>query len=633
MTADRSPVATARPVDTMGTRRLWLWAGAALIAAGAAVSARADGHVNISHGISTFGELKYAADFTHLDYVNPDAPKGGEMSVSWFGTFDSMNPYTRKGRAGYLANIFFESMLVGTADEIGSSYCLLCETIEYPQGREWVIFNLRPEVTFSDGTPMTADDVLFTYELFLTEGLPSFRAILPQTIESAEVLGPHQIRFNFTPDSSERDRIQTAGGLPIFSQKWFVDNDAGLDESRLEPAVGSGPYVLESYDINQRIVYARNPDYWGADLPMNVGRNNFDRIRVEYFGDTNAAFEGFKSGAYAFRNENSSKTWATGYDFPAVADGTVLVRELEDGTLATGQSFAMNLRQPQFEDIRVREAISLMFNFEWSNETLFFGLYERINSFWENSELAAVGVPGPEEIAILEPLVAEGLFDASILTDEAVMAPSSGARQLDRGNLRRASDLLDEAGWLVGDDGMRRKDGQTLRIEFIEDSPAFDRVVNPYVENLIRLGVDAVYSRVDPAQYTDRSRNFDFDMLTDQFPMGYEPGNGLRQYFGSEGRDDVFNSMGIAEPGIDRLIDVVIAADTPQELKFAVRALDRALRTKRFWVPQWFKDKHTVAYYNKFEHPDPLPPYALGFLDFWWVNPEKEAALKASGAL
>jgi microcin C transport system substrate-binding protein len=566
----------------------------------------------VSHGISTFGDLKYPADMERLDYVNPDAPKGGEMAISWFGTFDSMNPYTRKGRAGYLSNIFFESMLTTVADEIGSSYCLLCETIEYPESKEWVIF---------------------TYELFLEEGLPSYRAVLGQQVASAEALDERRVKFVFREDAPKRDVIEGVGGLPIMSKAWFEANEAGLDESRLDPALGSGPYVLDDYDINQRIVYRRNPEYWGAELPMNVGRNNFDTIRVEYFGDSNAAFEGFKAGAYLFRDENSSKTWATGYEFPAVQDGTVRKVELADGTIATGQSFVMNLRRPQFQDPRVREALGLMFNFEWSNDTLFYGLYDRIESFWENTDLAAEGTPTPEEAAILQPLVDEGLLDAAILTDPAVVPPASGDRQLDRGNLREASRLLDEAGWTVGEDGIRRKDGQTLRVQILEDSPTFDRVINPYVQNLRALGVDAVYERVDPAQYTDRTRSHEFDMTTDQFPMSYEPGAGLKQYFGTDGLEDVFNSAGVSDPAVDRLIEAVMEAETREELLPAVKALDRVLRAQGFWIPQWTNAEHWVAYFDMYRHPDELPPLALGVLDFWWFDAEAAEGLRASGAL
>ena len=596
--------------------------------------ARANEKITVSTGFSNFGELKYSKKFDHLDYVNPSAPKGGEISIWANGTFDSMNPYSRKGTSGSLSSIFFEEILTSTADEIGTVYCFMCSSLEYPEDLSWVVFNLRPEVTFSDGSKLTAEDVSFSYKLFLTEGLVSFRAVLSKLVEKVEVLESNKIKFYFLEDAPLRDRIETVGGLPVFSQKWFTENEAGLDESRLEPALGTGPYVLDSYDINQEILYKRNENYWARDLNFTKGRNNFDFIRVEYFGDSNAAFEGFKSGAYTFRIENSSKQWATGYDFPALNKGHIVKRELRDGTIATGQSFAMNLRKEKFKDIKVREALSLMFNFEWSNTTLFYGLYARINSFWENSDLAAIGVPEGEELDLLVELVDEGLLSTEILTNLAISAPTSGSRQLDRKNLRAASKLLDDAGWVVGDDGKRRKEGKTLDVEFLEASPAFDRIVNPFVENLISLGVNAKLNRIDYAQYTNRTRSFDFDIVTDQFRMSYEPGSGLKQYFGSEtAKESLFNSMGVSSPAIDRLIDIISDVSSKADLRVAVRALDRVLRAEKFWIPQWYKDVHTVAYFDMFEHPEPLPPYSLGYLDFWWVNPEKEAKLKAEGAL
>lgn len=596
--------------------------------------AKANEKITVSTGFSNFGELKYSKDFDHLEYVNPSAPKGGEISIWANGTFDSMNPYSRKGTSGSLSSIFFEELLTSTADEIGTVYCFMCSSLEYPEDLSWVVFNLRPEVTFSDGSKLTAEDVSFSYKLFLTEGLVSFRAVLSKLVEKVEVLESNKIKFYFLEDAPLRDRIETVGGLPVFSQKWFTENEAGLDESRLEPALGTGPYVLDSYDINQEILYKRNENYWARDLNFTKGRNNFDYIRVEYFGDSNAAFEGFKSGAYTFRIENSSKQWATGYDFPALNKGHIVKRELRDGTIATGQSFAMNLRKEKFKDIKVREALSLMFNFEWSNTTLFYGLYARINSFWENSDLAAIGVPEGEELDLLVELVDEGLLSTEILTNLVISAPTSGSRQLDRKNLRAASKLLDDAGWVVGDDGKRRKDGKTLDVEFLEASPAFDRIVNPFVENLISLGVNAKLNRIDYAQYTNRTRSFDFDIVTDQFRMSYEPGSGLKQYFGSEtAKESLFNSMGVSSPAIDRLIDIISDASSKADLRIAVRALDRVLRAEKFWIPQWYKDVHTVAYFDMFEHPEPLPPYSLGYLDFWWVNPEKEAKLKAEGAL
>jgi microcin C transport system substrate-binding protein len=590
-----------------------------------------------AHGISTFGTLKYPADFAHLDYVNPAAPKGGEISVWAFGGFDSMNPYSIKGRSGGLASVFYESLLVGTSDEVGANYCLVCESLEYPPGREWVIFRLRPEVRFSDGTPLTADDVIFSYETFLAKGLSDFRVVLSQQVERAEALDALTVKFTFREGFPTRDLPAEVGGIPILSKADYLANNRDLEESSLQPFVGSGPYVLERVDVGQTLVYRRNPDWWARDLPINRGRANFDRIRVEYFADYNAAFEGFKAGAYTFRNEASSISWATGYDFPAVQAGHVRKVELPSGAKAPGQAFLFNLRRDTFQDPRVREAIGLMFNFEWSNATLFYGLYARIHSIWENSHLAAEGPPSEAEAALLAPLVAEGLLPASILTDPAVMAPASGDRQLDRNNLRLASELLDAAGWPVGSDGLRRNPaGKVLRVEFLNDSQSFERIINPFVENLRRLGVDAVHSRVDNAQMELRTRPpaYDFDIITGNARGSLIPGPELMQFYGSQTADvSAFNVMGLKSVAADRLIDAVIAADSDDALRIATQALDRVLRAERFWVPQWFKDRHTIAYYDMYRHPETLPPYALGELDFWWFDAAAAERLRAAGAL
>lgn len=596
-----------------------------------ATGALAQGETIVSHGISTFGDLKYPADFRHYDYVNPAAPKGGEISQWAFGGFDTLNPFTIKGRGAALSTVMLESLMEGTADEIGSAYCLLCESIEYPADRAWVIFTLRPEVRFADGSPLTAEDVLFTYETFLAKGLSSFRAVLAQQVDTAEVLDAQRIKFTFKADFPKRDLIQSMGGLPIFSKAEFAATGRDLEETSMVPFLGSGPYMFDSMDVGQRIAYKRNPDYWGRDRPNNIGRHNFDRIRLEYFGDYEAAFEGFKAGAYTFRNEASSLIWATRYDFPALEKGWVVKQTPADGTIANGQSFVFNLRLEKFQDPRVREAISMMFNFEWSNETLFYGLYQRVNGFWENSELAASGLPPAEELAILEPLAA--MLPPGVLDAEPVSAPQSGATQLDRANLRRAAALLDEAGWAVGDDGMRRNaKGETLVVDFLNDSQSFDRVINPFVENLRALGVDARHNRIDNAQLVNRERSHDYDITTANYPMGYEPGSGLQQYFGSTSGDDAFNHAGLADPAVDQLIKVVEAAETKETLHIAVRALDRVLRGHRIWVPQWYKDVHTIAFYDMYEHPESLPPFALGELDFWWYDAEKGEALKAAGA-
>lgn len=590
-----------------------------------------------AHGISTFGELKYPADFKHLDYVNPDAPKGGEISEWTSGGFDSMNPYSIKGRAAALSSAPYESILEGTSDEIGAAYCLLCTTLEYPEDRSWVIFNLRDDVRFSDGSPMTADDVIFSYEVFLAKGLTDFRTIFATKVEKVEALDLRRVRFTFKPGIPTRDLPQDVGGLPILSKAQYEAEGLDLEESNLTPFLGTGPYLLDKMKTGESVTYRRNPDYWGNSHPLRIGTNNFDAIRIEYFGDYDAAFEGFKGGSYTFRNEASSIKWATGYDFPAVQNGDIIKAELPSGEKSSGQSFIFNLRREKFQDPRVREALGLMFNFEWSNDTLFYGIYDRVTSYWGNSFMEATGVPSPEEVAILQPLVDDGLLPASILTDEAVMPPVSGARQLDRGNLRKASALMEEAGWIVGDDGMRRNSkGEVFRVEYLNDSPSFDRIINPYIENLRTLGLDAVLTRVDDAQMKSRERppNYDFDIITDFNATTYFSGTELKQYYGSETADvSVFNKMGLKSPAVDRAIEVVLAADSLQSLTTATKALDRVLRAERFGVFQWFKGSHTVAYYNMYEHPETLPPYALGELSFWWYNAEKAAALKASGAL
>ena len=591
-----------------------------------------DNHIIKSHGISTFGELKYNSDFQHLDYVNPNAPKGGEVSIWAFGSFDSMHPYTTKGRSGSLSSIFFESLLTGTSDEIGSSYGLVAKSMEYPKDRSWVIFNMRPEAKFSDNTPLTAEDVMFSYKLLQEKGLPSFRAVIEKEIDTVEILGKHKIKFTFKKGIPTRDLPASAGSLPIFSKNYYEKSGADFEASSLTPGIGSGPYILDNLDVGQTINYKRNPKYWGANLPINIGRNNFDKIRVEYFADYNSAFEGFKGGSYTFRTEYMSKLWATGYDFPAIEKKWVTKKLLPSGDMAPGQSFIINLRKDKFKDIRVRKAIGLMFNFEWSNKTLFYDLYARINSFWENSDMAATGKPSKDELIILNSL--KNTLPSGIIDSDVAEVSVSSTKQLDRKNLRMASKLLDDAGWEVGDDGLRKnKNGATLDIEILNDSQAFTRIIEPFIENLKSLGVNAVHTKIDNAQMTERERSFDFDIVTGNFPMSFTPGSGLKQYFGSETADvSIFNKAGIKSEVIDELIEVVMAAKTRDELKVAVKTLDRVLRSYYFWIPQWFKDVHTVAYYDYYEHPENLPPYDMGLLDFWWINNEKYNELKNEGA-
>ncbi len=619
--------------------RPWLATGTLILALAAqTLSARAETVIK-SHGISTFGDLALPADFPHLAYVNPTAPKGGEISQWAPGSFDSFNPYAIAGNAAALSSIFYESILSGTLDDVSAAYCLLCETMEYPEDRSWVIFNLRKDVTFSDGTPFTAEDVLFSHNLFMEKGIPEYRSVAGGKFEKVEVLDPYRIKFTFTPGTPFRDMPAQAGSTIIFSKKHYEENNRDLEKSSLEPFLGTGPYVLESFKPGQQVIYARDMDYWGEAHPLNVGQNNFDRIRIEYFGDDNAALEGFKAGVYTFRNETEPKRWALDYEFPAVQAGDVKKEVIPSGNIAGGQSIIMNLRRAQFQDPKVREALGLMFNFEWSNKSLFYGLFARINSIWENSDLAATGLPTPEEVALLQPLVDEGLLPASILTDEVVMAPvSSEETALDRRNLRRASALLDEAGWTVGDDGIRRNAaGEPLRMAMVHARTDLLPVMNAYVENLRALGVEASFDIIDDPQLQERASppNFDFDALpTTVVNGGLEPGGVLKQAWASVAKDNSSrNRMGYADPAVDKLLDLAEAANSKEELTTVIRALDRVLRSQFIIVPRYYKRDYWVAYYNMYERPETLPPYALGELSIWWYNAEKADALKAKGAL
>ncbi len=612
---------------------------ALLIVIGAAAQLAADEtgeRIITSHGFSEFGALKYPEGFAHFDYVNPDAPRGGELSYAAQGTFDSFNPYTRQGRAGERAGEQYESLLYPSYDEPASYYGLVAESLEYPESQDWVIFNLRPEARFSDGTPVTADDVVFSHNILLDQGLQSYAEAVRKRIPKAEALGSHRVKFHFAPDIPRRALITQVGGTPIFSKAWFEADPENrrLDKPRMEPGIGSGPYVLDNYDINRRIVYRRNPDYWGDAINVNVGRNNYETIRIEYFSDSIAAMEAFKAGEFTMRQENNSKSWATAYDFPAIQAGHVKKEELPDGDVPPATGFIMNMDRPQFQDPRVREAVQLAFNFEWTNESLQYGLFQQRHSFWEGTPLEATGVPEGRELEILQSLGDK--LDPAILTSEPVRAHASDpSRQNDRRNLRRAMALLDEAGWSVGSDGVRRNaEGKTLKIEFLSDDPVLDRIVVPFVDNLKVMGLDASYNRIDDAQFTLRRRDRDFDMISGGYRTSLQPSTGLYQQYGMEAAAfSVFNPAGISGPDIEVLIDNIVAATDGDELIANVRALDRVLRAKRFMVPTWYLGNHWVAYWDMYEYPANLPPYALGVEDLWWINAEKAAALKASGAL
>ncbi len=607
--------------------------------------ARADGHETTitSHGYSFYGDLKYAEDFTHFDYVNPNAPKGGEIALGTVGTFDSMHPYTRKGRAGALSSSIYESLLgegvnstSAPADVYGESYCLLCERIEYDEGKNWVIFYMRPEARFSDGTPVTAHDIAFSHNLLLDEGLKSYADAVRKRIPRVEVIDDLTIKFYFTEGISRRSLIDQVGYVPAWSKKWYEETGAGLDESRLEISPGSGPYVVDSVDVNRRIVYKRDPDYWGNDLPFNAGRNNFDSIRIEYFGDAEAAFQAFLAGEYTFRSENDSKKWATGYDAPKVRSGAIVKAELPDGSPPDPTGIVFNLGSEVLKDKRVREAISLAYNFEWTNASLQYGLFKQRASFTQDTPLMASGLPEGDELAFLQSL-GDVVPEALLTTEAREPHTSDQARLFDRGNARRAMALLDEAGWLVGDDGIRRKDGQVLELNYLFNSSAPDTLsgaMQNFVSNVEKLGIKITLEMVDSSQYTSRERDRDYDLVYDGYAAFLGTGTGLMQRYGSEAAEfSLFNPAGLASPLVDAIIEASLNAETREEEEASLMALDRALRYEFIMIPVWYNPSHWVAYYDMFEHPETIPPYALGQLDFWWYNEEKAAALKASGAL
>lgn len=607
--------------------------GIAVLATMANAQSGTDATIIKAHGVSTFGELKYPEGFAHFDYVNPDAAKGGTFSTWAFGTFDSLTPYILKGNAGALSTVLYDTLLTGNLDEPDSMYGLVAHSVEYPENREWAIFHMRPEALFRDGTPVTADDVVFSYNVLIDKGRPSFRVSL-KDFQSVEALDSHRVKFTFNPDGPLRELLMTAGGLPIFSKAYYDNVD--FTESSLEAPMGSGQYDLLSVDPGRSVAYQRRDDYWAADLPVRIGQNNFDVIKVEYFGDYTTAFEAFKGGAYMFREEYQSKIWATGYNFPSLEKGWVTRETIDDGRPAGTQGFWFNMRRAKFQDPAVREALGMAFNFEWSNASLFYGTYDRTDSFWENSDtLQASGMPSDAELALLEPLrgdIPDAVFSEPAFSPVVQSEDSLG----DRTALRAAGRLLEGAGWIVGDDGLRRKDGETLRVVILNDAPGFDRIINPYVDNLKRLGVDAEHTRVDPAEAQEREKTFDYDMVIQRFAMSSTPGDELRSIFGSETANvqGSSNIGGLANPAIDTLVDVIANATSREDLTTAVHALDRVLRAMHVWVPQWYKGEHTIAYFDIYDRPytDTPPPYAMGEMSIWWFNADKAEALEAAGA-
>jgi microcin C transport system substrate-binding protein len=593
-------------------------AGTAILALGFCASVAA---AEPRHGLSVFGDLKYPDSFTHFDYVNPQAPKGGRISLIGpipVETFDSFNGFILKGDPVQGFELMFDSLMARAADEPDAMYGLVAKTAEVAEDRKSVTFALREEARFADGTPVTAEDVCDSFRLLSTEGHERIRITI-RDVEACEVTGPLELRYRFKGERT-RDLPLTVAGLPVFSKAYYAKVD--FTKSTLEPPLGSGPYMVKNFQPGQYVTYGRRDDYWAKDLSVNKGRFNFDEVRFEYFRDRTAGFEALKAGKLDLREEFTSRDWATAYDFPALNDGRVVKEVLPDETPSGAQGFFFNLRRSKFQDIRVRQALNLAFDYEWTNQNLFFGLYERTASFFELSPLKAEGLPPPDELALLEP------FRATLRPEvfgEPVLPPVSDGSGQDRKLLRQASRLLDEAGWAQDGTVRRNAQGQTLDIEFLISSPIFERILGPYVKNLKLLGINATIRTVDQAQYQARTESYDYDVISSRFMAGLTPGDGLRIFFGSESanRPGTFNMSGVASPEIDALIDKVVEAKTRDELDVAGRALDRVLRAEQFWVPNWHKGSHWIAHWDKFGSPGTKPKYDRGIVDTWWYDEAK----------
>ena len=581
------------------------------------------------HGLSAFGDLGYPPDFEHFAYVNPDAPKGGTYSTFDIGTFDSLHNYVRKGDRAWTDVLphLHDTLMTRAADEPDAMYGLLASGARVAEDGTWVEFRLRPEARFEDGSPVTVEDVVFSFESLRTKGRPIWLQRFAG-VESAEIVGPDVVRFRFREGVALRDLPLQVATLPVLQASWWEGRE--FSDSTLDAPSGSGPYRVAELDPGRRIVFERRSDYWGRDLPVNRGRFNFDRLVAEYFRDHTAAFEGFKAGLYLFKEEYVSSIWMTQYNFPAVERGFVLKDLVPDLRPSGTQGFWINTRRERFQDVRVREAIGLAFDFEWTNNTLFHGQYLRTDSFFEGSPLAADGEASAVERALLAEAGAE-IPDAHLLAPYSPPVTDGSGRL--RGSLRRAGRLLDEAGWSVGDDGLRRNaDGEVLVVEFLNDSPWFERIIQPYIKNLLQLGIDASMLSVDAAQEEIRRKSFDYDLIAARFALLPTPGVEVGAFFHSSSADQEgsFNLSGVRDPVIDRLVDAVGAAKNRSDHAAAVSALDRALRSGHYWVPHWNLPAHRIAFWDVFGRPPEKPPFDPAFIDTWWANPEPRAEVLES---
>jgi len=589
------------------------------------------------HGMSAFGDLKYPADFSHFDYVNPDAPKGGLFSTipsvktnnqSYF-TFNSLNAFILKGEGAQGMDLTFATLMVRAGDEPDAMYGLAAKSVEISPDKLVYRFVMRPEARFHDGTRLTAVDADFSLTTLKAAGHPLITQQLRDMIR-AEASDEATLVVTFA-EKRARDVPLFVASLPIFSKAYYAAHP--FDESTLEMPLGSGPYRVGRFEVNRFIEYERVKDWWGANLPVSRGSYNFDVVRYEFYRDRDVAFEGFTAKNYLYREEFTARVWATRYDFPAIKDGRVKREILPDDTPSGAQGWFINTRRDRFKDPRVREALTDAFDFEWTNKTIMYGAYARTVSVFQNSEMVASGLPSPDELKLLEPF--RGQVPDEVFGTPFVPPVTDGSGQ-DRALLRKASQLLQDAGFLIKDSKRLLPDGEVFRLEFLIDEPSLQPHHMPYIKNLGLLGIEGTLRVVDPVQYRKRLDDFDFDVTMQRFTLSVTPGDSLRPFFSSKAAstNGSYNLAGIANPAIDALIERVIGAESRVDLTTACRALDRVFRAGRYWVPQWYRNNHPIAYWNEFDHPRTLPRYnidgyssGLGERTLWWHDGAKAAKL------
>jgi microcin C transport system substrate-binding protein len=580
-----------------------------------------------SHGLSTFGGLAEKADFKYFPYVNPKAPKGGTLALSPPSpTFDTLNGYVLRGNAGAGLALVFDSLMTQSLDERDALYGLVAKSVRISPDKLTYRFKLRPEARFHDGSKLTAHDAAFSLDILKSKGHPVISQML-RDLASAEAEGDDVLVVRFAPGRT-RDLPLFVAGQPIFSKSYYASRD--FEATTLEPPLGSSAYKIDGLEQGRFIAYKRVADYWGKDLPVNVGQANFETIRYEYFGDSQVAFEGFKAGAFTEREENIARVWATGYDFPAFKEGRVKRVELPNNNIPGIQGWVFNSRRPVFADARVREAISCCFDYEWTNRNLMFDAYRRIGSYFENSPLAATGKPSAGELALLEPF--RDKLPAAVF-GEAVSPPASDGSGQDRALLKRAADLFAAAGCQRKDGVLRLPDGKPVEFEFLYPYSMFERHTQPFIKNLKLLGVNARMRIVDAAQFKQRLDDLDFDVVVDDMIMAWSPGEELRAYFSSKtmALKGTRNLAGVADPAADALIEKALVVETREELETVCRALDRVLRANWYRVHQWYNPVHRLVYWDIFGRPERPPRFDTGVVSTWWHDADKAKQINFTG--